>query len=302
MPPALAEYSGAFSPSGEGASPSQALWEAARDLYTQTESPILSQWLAQGELPPAEVIIDNKLHEQRVWAAQNHLRIKQDLFDIVSLRGKVRLHSEGQQHAGAWLSVPPNTNLEFRFGTGEFLLLIHFHLGLPILPAAAAGTPWASCSVPVDVFGDQLVACRESGAWERHNKLCSTLSAIATSAGLSVRTEVQIQGKRRPADLLIGHWANGRDAAVDPTIIHCLNPSHAWDWRQPAVYRAESAIHEHSDAVCAAAGLSFLPVGADTFGAFGQEGHRFLGQLFSRYAKHLTFHEVSFPGKLSHKC
>ena len=139
--------------------------------------------------------------------------------------------------------------------------------------------------------------------WSRHNQLCSSIAAIATVAGLSVRTEVAVQGKHRPADIMLGHWMSGQDAAVDPTVVHCLNPSYPWDWRKPAVDKAEIAKHEHSDQVCAAAGVAFLPVGVDTFGALGAEGRRFLGQLFLRYAKRLTHDdEVTFSGHLQHEC
>ena len=176
-------------------------------------------------------------------------------------------------------------------------------MGLPIFSEAAAGAPCDRCGQALDVFGDHLVACSKSGAWSRHNQCCSSIAAIASATGLSVRAEVPIQGRRRPADMLLGHWFSGQDAAVDPTVVHCLNPSYPWDWRKPAVEKAELAKHEHSDRVCAAAGLSFLPVGADTFGAYGGEGRRFLGQLFSRYAKRLTHDdEVTFPGHLQHEC
>ena len=42
---------------------------------------------------------------------------------------------------------------------------------------------------------------------------------------------------------------------------------------------------------------------ADTFGAYGLEGERFLGQLFSRFARRFSNDsETSFPGKPQHDC
>ena len=50
----LAEYSGAFSPSGDTLPPSDELWASARELATRADSPGLSQWLAQEALPAPE--------------------------------------------------------------------------------------------------------------------------------------------------------------------------------------------------------------------------------------------------------
>ena len=119
----------------------------------------------------------------------------------------MRLLSEVRQHAGTWFSVVPNTNIGSRFDKGEFLLLTHFHLGLPLLPAAAAGTPCDNCGQPLDVLGGHLVSCPKAGAWRRHNTFCPALQAIAESAGLLVDGEVEVRGRERPADLLISHWS-----------------------------------------------------------------------------------------------
>ena len=112
-----------------------------------------------------------------------------------------------------------------------------------------------------------------------------------------------VEGRLRPADLALAHWSHGQDAAVDPTVIHSLNPSHPWDPSRPAVDQAEAAKHAKSDAPFAAADMVFIPVAEDTFGAYGQEGQRFLAQLFSRYAKrHGLDLELSCPGRLQAEC
>ena len=227
------------------------------------------------------------------------IRRDKDLIAEVFLLDKVRLLSEGHKHAGAWLSVPPNTNLGFHFDKGDFLLLTHFHLGLPLLPAAAAGTPCDLCGQPLDVFGDHLVSCRFAGAWKRHNSFCADVATISASLGILVDTEVQIRGRERPADLLVSNWSHRRDAMVDPTIVHCLIPSHPWDPRHSALEKAEAAKHVKSDEPCAEAGLDFIP----TFGACGPEGERFLSQLFSRYTRRFAVdNEFGFPGQPQQEC
>ena len=148
------------------------------------------------------------------------------------------------------------------------------------------------------------MSCPEAGSWKRHNGgLCSPIDAIATAAGFDVVPEVPVQGKQRPADLLVRKWRHGCDAALDATVVHSLNPSHSWDVSLMAVDKAEAGKHDKYDAICAAAGLQFIPIGADTFGAYGLEAQQFLSQLFQRYAKRSTHDdEVSFAGKLQMEC
>ena len=125
----------------------------------------------------------------------------------------------------------------FSFSPTIYLLLTHYHLGLPLLPAAAAGTPCDHCGQPLDV------SCRFAGSWKRHNKFCNAVATIAESVGILKGTEVEVSGRERPADLLIAHWSHGRGAAVDPTIIHSLNPCHPWDPHHFAMGKAEAGKH-----------------------------------------------------------
>ena len=60
--------------------------------------------------------------------------------------------------------------------------------------------------------------------------------------------------------------------------------------------KAETSKHSKYNMLCVAAGIDLIPVGVDTFGAFGKEGKKFLRALFKRYSKRLVNDdEVSFP-------
>jgi hypothetical protein len=298
----LAECSGAFSPVGEQAEPGGEFWAAAQKLSHQIRDDILINWQLKG-LPESKQLIEGRFHTQKMWTDKVNAQVKQDLFDSASLRDKVRLQSEGERHAGAWLNVVPNQNLGLRFGKGEFPLLLNFHLGVPLLPVAAAGSPCDLCGQPLDIYGDHFVSCRHSGAWKRHNHLRTALASISSSAGLSVLTEVQVNGKQRPADLLITNWDSGRGAAVDLTVVHSLNQSGLWDLKYPAVEKAEAAKVAKYQALCEAANLDFIPLGLETFGSIGTHGRCFLEKLFGKYAKRFaTEGEQRFPGQLQKEC
>ena len=79
-------------------------------------------------------------------------------------------------------------------------------------------------------------------------------------------TEVQVQGKQRPADLLISDWQGARDVAIDLTVVHGLNQSEAWDLVTPAEEKAEKAKLLKYHTLCEAANLDFVPLGMNTFG------------------------------------
>ena len=75
---------------------------------------------------------------------------------------------------------------------------------------------------------------------------------------------------RRPADIFLPNWADGRDAAIDVTVINPLqqtflnqsaaNPGHA-------LHKAyERKMTRHGEA-CRRAGITFTPLPLDTFGA-----------------------------------
>ena len=301
---ALAEYSGAFSTTWEETSPCAEFWDVVDSLSNQlVEDTTLAQWQVEHILPPREHILEAKFHEQRVWSDKVHLRLKQELTTSLPLRDQVRLRDQSEEHAGGWLSVVPNDNLGSRFAKGEYQLLVEFHLGLPLLPDSAAGHPCDKCGQPMDVFGDHFLTCRHSGLWRRHNFPRDVLSDIATSAGLRCQTEACVQGKARPADVLVYEWDSGRDLAVDLTVRHPLAASGQWDPRKSQLADAEEEKNRKYLAVCNDEGMDFTPAGISTFGAFGSQGRSFLSKLFNRYAKRFgREQEERFLGQFQLQC
>ena len=102
-------------------------------------------------------------------------------------------------------------------------------------------------------------ARRSAPGGTHNNRFCAALQAITESAGLLVDRKAEVRGRERPADLLISHWSQGHDAAIDPTVVHGLNPSHPWDLHHAAVDKAEEVKHLKSDAPCAEADIAFVP-------------------------------------------
>jgi hypothetical protein len=301
---ALAEYSGAFSPTGEEAPACAEFWDVVETISSQLSGDsTLVQWRVEHILPPRRQILDAKQHEQRFWSDKINLQLKQELCAGLPLRDQLRLRDVSAEHAGGWLSVVPNDNLGSRFSKGEYQLLLEFRLGLPVLPASAAGYPCDKCGQPLDVFGDHLLTCRHSGLWKRHNLLRDALEYITTCSGMCCQTEARVEGKTRPADLLVYEWDSGRDMAVDLTIRHPLAASGKWDPNVCQLSEAEAAKNRKYLSLCNAAGLDFTPLGMSPFGAFGPQGNSFLRRLFGRYAKRFgRQQEERFLGQFQQQC
>jgi hypothetical protein len=301
---ALAEYSGAYSPVGEEASPCKEFWDVVDSISNQLpENSTLAQWRVEHILPPAERIVEDKHFEQRFWSEKVHLQLKNELAASLPLRDQVRLRDLAAEHAGGWLTVIPNDNLGSRFSAGEFQLLVEFRLGLPLLPDSAAGHPCDKCGQPLDVFGDHILTCRHNGLWKRHNILRDALCDITTAAGIRCETEAKVRDKKRPADLLVYEWDAGRDAACDLTLRHPLAASGQWDPHASQLAAAEAEKNQKYLTLCTAAGLDFIPLGMSTFGAFGPLGTAFLERLFRRYAKRFGRElEERFKGQFQHQC
>ena len=244
--------------------------------------------------PHPEQVVKDQLYAQQHWANQVYSQVRKGLIENVPLRNKVRLQCESHQQTGAWLSVAPNPNLGFQFSKGEYLLLRHSRLPSEITPspAAAAGTP------------PPLQQIRTTpGCVRRPPGLVPQSWLVETPQWLLHRTH-RYRSKRRAS---IAHRGPSTRPATSGGSAHlqlpCLNPSRPWDPNLAAVDKAEAAKHLKSDAPRTAAGLDFIPVGADTFGAYGHEGEQFLGQLFSRYAKrHSSDRVTSYTGQLQQEC
>ena len=100
-----------------------------------------------------------------------------------------------------------------------------------------------------------------------------------------------MEGKARPADLLITPWKEGKSIAVDLTLVHPLIASSLWSTDNNAVAKAEQdKVLKYSD-LCDRAHLLFNPAGLDTIGGPGPMALGFLKTLFNTYAQHQSTEE-----------
>ena len=146
----------------------------------------------------------------------------------------------------------------------------------------------------MDVFGDHSVMCRRSGLWNRHLGVQSFICQMLSEARVPHEREVAITpgSQERPADILLKRWHNGRDLAVDLTIVHSMPASVGREAGTAArVFSGvEAKKKRRYEAACEAQRIDFKPFVMDTFGGIHGAGRELWGALAGRCVAGRTPH------------
>jgi hypothetical protein len=170
-----------------------------------------------------------------------------------ALRDRARLQCVGREGAGDWLTAIPSKALSLRLRKTEILTAAKYRIGLPI-----------SCG-----YGGKRIS--------RHQHLRDTIYQAAVQAGLGPVCEADgllPDSDDQPADILLRHWEQGRDAAIDVTVVNLLQDALV---ARVARDGASGVAHAHQVkltkywARCQAQGMAFHPMAVDTFGGWHKE-------------------------------
>ena len=141
-----------------------------------------------------------------------------------------------------------------------------------------------SCGEPLDVYGDHFLCCRKAGLIQRHTAVVQALWHQCTAAGFHATPEVSIDGRTRPADLLLTHWKGGGPCALDIAVVHPLAPSlpfAAVKTGREAIESMERVKRAKYAESCEKSNVAFMPIVLSTFGMSGADGTLFCNQLAS---------------------
>ena len=207
-----------------------------------------------------------------------------------SLREQARMASLSLPHAGDWLNTTPILSLGLHLRSSEFIPAARYRLGVPVYES---DSPCIACQRHNDKLGDHALHCGHTGERiSRHNHLRDALHEIAAAAALNPSKEDRflIPGEDvRPADVLLPYWENGRDTAVDVTVVSSLQeatvanaavtPGHALN------FAFSKKVNKASDA-CRAQGLEFIPFVLEALGGFHSAADRQVKKLGAALARH----------------
>ena len=235
--------------------------------------------IAEGQVPSLQRRLTNPITAKQ----------RQDLLDSSAIRDKARLKSLAADHAGAWLLAVPMPMMGLAIPAREFRVLLRHTLGLQIY--SAPRTCPACNSARLDVWGSHSVICGSGGdRISRHNSVRDALYHIAEAAAFSPILEIGhiIPGsQRRPGDITIPDWSGGLPAAIDVTVTSPLQQNTILGAATECGVAARLRQQAKDDAalgLCEAAGVSFLPVAVETFGAWGDVARATIASVARRWA------------------
>ena len=193
-------------------------------------------------------------------------------------------------HAGDWLTAIPSPSLGLLLKPPEFVAVMRYRLGHPIF---SSNGPCPACKQPSDSLGDHAMNC----AWQgeriaRHNWLRDELYNTATAACLGPTREGRalLPGEGgKPADVFLPHWAQGKDAALDVTVVNPLQAAMVQEAAEVPGHALQVAHKRKLDKSwepCNRQGIAFLPIAVESLGAWHPLAVKEVTKLASAKARH----------------
>ena len=131
------------------------------------------------------------------------------------------------KYAGGWLRVIPSKSLSLDFKSQEFLILLKWWMGIPLVPTGKM-FDCNKCGAIIDASGYHALTCKSGGDLiHRHNTIRDTIGKACQMAGWNPRLEkpgLIANTNDRPADIYIPSLTNGNSCAADVAVTHALQP------------------------------------------------------------------------------
>ena len=238
---------------------------------------------------------------------QNLNLLSQKFSEGASVREKARLASLSikDSHAGDWLTVIPSPGLGLLLRPPEFVAAARYRLGHQIFTSDG---PCPACNQFSDKFGDHALNC----AWQgeriaRHNWLRDELFNTASAACLGPTREGRAllpgQGGK-PADVFLPHWEQGKDCALDVTVVNPLQEAlvgGAAETPGHALQVAHKRKLDKSWEACSREGICFVPLAVESLGAWHKTAVAQVKKLGSAKARHTGEEEAQEIPRLFQK-
>ena len=168
-------------------------------------------------------------------------------------------------------------------------MALQYRLGIPVFQKDGI---CPACGAASDREGDHAIAC----GWEgeriaRHNQLRDALFQTACQAALGPRKEEQalLPGLgNKPADVYIPNWIEGKDAALDVTVVSPLQATLIHKAAEEGGHALKHAYERKFRQVgqeCEAQGLKFCPLPVETLGGWHPKAITLLSKLAHQLAR-----------------
>jgi hypothetical protein len=159
------------------------------------------------------------------------------------------------------------------------------------------------CKQTLDIMGDHAICCTTNGDLiVRHNRIRDLVDSIAREGHLSPVLEKKgilgesKQSGRRPGDVTIPLWCEGKGLCVDVAVTCPFSKSNLYR-DSPAEYCATYLKHRKYDSDFLSTNFDFSALIFETSGAVNREGKEFLAQLFRFAARYSGTHLSVYSGR-----
>ena len=170
----------------------------------------------------------------------------------------------------------------------EFTAAVKYRLGIAVYPY---DEPCIACGEGSDKFGDHSIGCGKEGERiYRHNVIRDAIYETAKQASLAPAKEQSalLPGSQaKPADVYIPGWANGRDAALDVTVVSSLQKELR---KRAAAEVGSAAARRHGDKMtkyyrdCDREGIQFFPIVVEALGGWHRDAEAAVSKLTRQLA------------------
>ena len=260
----------------------QALLSNINNKFGEEEGVVSTEYLAG---------LNQKTASQKIDHSNQHLlteRLRQE--GCVREIARLASVSLSKSHAGDWLTVVPSPGLGLLLRPPEFIAALRYRLGQPVF---SRDGPCPACGQQSDRMGDHAMNC----AWQgeriaRHNWLRDELfnTAVAACLGPTREGRALLPGEGgKPADVFLPHWAQGKDAALDVTVVNPLQAAMVNEAAEAAGHALQAAHKRKLDKSwepCNRQGIVFLPLAVESLGAWHQSAVKEVKKLASAKARH----------------
>jgi len=165
------------------------------------------------------------------------------------------------------------------------------------------GASCPMCKQTLDIMGDHAICCTTNGDLiVRHNRIRDLVDSIAHEGHLSPVLEKKgilgesKQSGRRPGDVTIPLWCEGKGLCVDVAVTCPFSKSNLYR-DSPAEYCATYLKHRKYDSDFVSTNFDFSALIFETSGAVNREGKEFLAQLFRFAARYSGTHLSVYSGR-----
>ena len=248
--------------------------------------------------PPPELEPEYKSQKQASFEFDQTMHAF--LVGNADVREAQRLRRSAQPHACGFITAVPSDEdgKDALLRPRNFRIAVAYRLGVPVLNEE---TPCPLCKQPINVFGDHATCCTKEGdIIIRHNSLRNLVNSIATDAQLSpVMEKKGILGNtsgRRPGDVTLEQWAEGKGLAIDVAVTSPLAQT-CVRLVEPCEDYAATRKHAKYDASFEGTNYFFSAMVFETLGAVNTEGEEVLKQLFRFASKRLGHEFTSYCGR-----